>query len=86
MGSPTAIYATFVMTIVAQEDKSRVVWPSCPASGWTGGVNRLTSIPNGKPLTTPTVGPKFETHGEYHRTALCPGVNVSLISRHIAVD
>jgi beta-mannosidase len=64
IGTPTGIYATFVMTVVAQEDKSRVVWPSCPASGWTGGVNRLTSIPNGNPLTTPTVGPRFETHGK----------------------
>lgn len=36
------IYATFVMSVVAEEDTSRVVWPSCPASGWTNGVNRLS--------------------------------------------
>ena len=40
---------------MAQEDMSRVVWPSCPASGWTTGVNTLTSLPNGKALTTPVV-------------------------------
>ena len=50
IGTPTGIYATFVMTLVASEDQSRVVWPSCPASGWTNGVNRLTSLPNGSPL------------------------------------
>jgi hypothetical protein len=35
MNSSTAVYATFVMTVVADEDRSRVVWPSCPAAGWT---------------------------------------------------
>lgn len=50
IGTPTGIYATFVMAIVAQEDASRVVWPSCPAPGWTNGVNRLTALPNGSPL------------------------------------
>ena len=33
IGTPTGIYATFVMTVVVQEDMSRVVWPSCPAPG-----------------------------------------------------
>lgn len=50
IGTPTGIYATFVLTIVAQEDASRAIWPSCPAAGWTNGVNRLTSLPNGSPL------------------------------------
>ena len=65
MGTDTEVYATFVMTVVAQEDKTRAVWPSCPALGWTGGVNRLTSIPNGKNLTTPDSGNRLETHGPY---------------------
>jgi hypothetical protein len=58
------IYATFVMTVVAEEDPSRSIWPSCPAPGWTNGVNRLTSIPNGSPLgllpraTAPTAASK----------------------------
>lgn len=29
----TAIYATFVIATVADEDTSRAVWPSCPATG-----------------------------------------------------
>jgi len=75
MGSATGVYATFVMTVVAQEDKSRVVWPSCPALGWTGGVDRLTSIPNGKPLTTPKGGISIETHGPYQHGTGFPAVN-----------
>ena len=75
MGTGTGIYATFVMTVVAQEDASRSVWPSSPASGWTGGVNPLTSIPNGKPLTTPTQGPRFEKHGPYQHGSGFPAVN-----------
>jgi len=53
MNTDTAIYATFVLTVVAEEDKSRSIWPSCPALGWTAGVHRLTSLPNGNPLVTP---------------------------------
>jgi hypothetical protein len=75
MNTSTGIYASFVMTVVAQEDRSRVVWPSCPASGWTGGVNTLTSIPNGKPLTTPIGGPRFETHGPYDWGSGFPAIN-----------
>jgi beta-galactosidase/beta-glucuronidase len=75
MGTKTGIYATFVMTVVAQEDMSRVVWPSCPASGWTTGVNTLTSLPNGKALTTPVGGPHFETHGPYQHGGGFPAVN-----------
>ena len=40
-------YASFVMTIIAQEDPSRPIWPSCPSNGWISGVDRLTSLPNG---------------------------------------
>lgn len=75
IGTNTGIYATFVMTVVAQEDASRVVWPSCPALGWTGGVNRLTGIPNGKPLTTPSSGKTIETHGPYQHGGGTPAVN-----------
>eukprot|EP00055_Hartaetosiga_balthica_P010760 m.47003 g.47003 ORF g.47003 m.47003 type:complete len:1028 (-) comp7303_c0_seq1:128-3211(-) len=50
IGTPTGIYATFVMKIVEEEDMSHVIWPSCPAEGWTSGVNRLTALPNGSPL------------------------------------
>lgn len=33
------IYATFVLTVVMEEDQSRVLWPSCPSNGapwWSG--------------------------------------------------
>ena len=75
LNTSTGIYATFVMTVVAEEDGTRGLWPSCPASGWTGGVDRLTSIPNGKLLTTPVGGPKFETHGPYAHGSGFPQVN-----------
>ena len=48
IGTATGIYATFVMTVVAEEDASRSIWPSCPALGWTGGVDKLTARPNGE--------------------------------------
>lgn len=44
------IYASFVMTTVAQEDPSRPPWPSCPANGWASGVDALWNLPNGSPL------------------------------------
>jgi hypothetical protein len=65
------------MTVVAEEDKSRSIWPSCPALGWTKGVDMLTSrpLPNtnataviptlAHPLNTPNSGTKIETHGPY---------------------
>ena len=31
LDTPTGIYASFVMTVVAEEDASRAIWPSCPA-------------------------------------------------------
>ena len=37
-----------------------------------GGVDRLTSIPNGKNLTTPPGGFTLETHGPYQVTYLAP--------------
>jgi hypothetical protein len=39
-----------VLTVVAQEDQSRVLWPSCPSNGWKAGVHRLDAIPDGSPL------------------------------------
>ena len=75
MGSPTGIYATFVMTIVAQEDASRAVWPSCPSIGWTAGVRMLDALPNGNALTTPKPSSKIETHGPYLHGSGFPAVN-----------
>eukprot|EP00040_Diaphanoeca_grandis_P034655 m.215991 g.215991 ORF g.215991 m.215991 type:complete len:1074 (-) comp33200_c0_seq2:397-3618(-) len=63
MGSDTEIYATFVLAVVAEEDTSRPVWPSCPSVGWSGGVRTLDSRPiAGKNLTTPNHGTLIETH------------------------
>lgn len=64
MGTDTGIYAWFVLTVVAEEDASRAIWPSCPAAGWLTGVDRLTSRPNGNALTTCKEGrSNIETHG-----------------------
>jgi len=53
MGTRTEIYATFVMTIVSEEDMTRIIWPSSPSSnGWKTGVNTLDGRPNGNALTT----------------------------------
>jgi len=49
IGTPTGIYASFSLAIVAEEDKSRAIWPSCPSAGWSHGVNRLTGAPNDSP-------------------------------------
>jgi beta-mannosidase len=77
---------TTVMTIVTSEDSSRPVWPSCPAAGWISGVNRLSSIPNGKAMkpknprmmATTKIGMSFgaiETHGPYQHGDGWPAVN-----------
>ena len=34
MKGPTSIYATFLLTTIAEEDRMRSVWPACPAAGW----------------------------------------------------
>lgn len=43
-------YASFVSPTIVGEDDSRVIWPSCPSSGWATGVHTLTGLPNGSPL------------------------------------
>jgi len=75
MHTETEIYATFVMTVVADEDSSRAVWPSCPAIGWSTGVHKLTGMPNGNALTTPDDGRHFDTHGPYRGGSGFPAVN-----------
>ncbi|CAE7407283.1 MANBA [Symbiodinium natans] len=75
MGSPTEIYATFVMTVVAEEDSSRSIWPSCPAFGWSTGVHKLDSLPNGNPLTTPGKSRTIEVHGYYQHGNGFPAMN-----------
>jgi len=81
MGTPSEIYATFVMQIVAEEDNTRSLWPSSPSKhGWKTGVHMLDSRPNGNPLRTwgPDDFPQdLETHGPYMRSFSkdFPGVN-----------
>lgn len=76
MKTDTEIYATFVMTVVAEEDRSRSLWPSCPAKGWTTGTHKLTGMPTGvSPLTTPDNGRTIESHGPYTHGAGFPATN-----------
>ena len=77
----TGVFATFVMAVVAQEDQSRVVWPSSPAAGWVTGVNTLYQTPNDSPsgLTTHGGGhiwnQGIETHAPYQLGSGWPTVN-----------
>ena len=64
MSGPTAIYATFLLTVIAEEDRMRSIWPACPAAGWKSGVDRLTSRPTGTALETQYLT-TMETHGPY---------------------
>jgi hypothetical protein len=50
------LYASFVNTVMAEEDPSRPQWPSNPSEGWVSGVDRLTGLPNGKPLVAKVGG------------------------------
>jgi len=78
LDTPTGIYASFVMTVVAEEDKSRILWPSCPGDGWVSGVNRLNSLPNDSPLglrPRQLTTHKLETHGPYTHGTGFPTVN-----------
>jgi hypothetical protein len=84
----TSIYATFVMRIVAEEDYSRSIWPSCPGNGWTSGVDKLTSRPfrssrqhqqqQQEPLITPNYNRSrhaIEVHGPYIHGGGFPAMN-----------
>lgn len=76
MHTDTEIYASFVMTVVAEEDLSRAVWPSCPAKGWTKGVHKLSGRPTGtSALETPDDGRVIEIHGPYTHGTGFPATN-----------
>lgn len=57
---PTTIYADFVLSVVASEDSSRILWPSSPGDGWKSGVHRLTGLPNGNKLVSGGTHDKIE--------------------------
>ena len=44
-------WGSFVSPTMADEDPSRPIWPACPSKGWKAGVDQLTGLPNGKPLS-----------------------------------
>ena len=39
------VFATFALTVVREEDRSRPLWPASPAAGWASGVDRLWGLP-----------------------------------------
>ena len=86
MWEPSGLFASFVLTVVAQEDQSRVVWPSSPARGWATGVHRLYQTPTGpngpnasQGLTTQGGGHSWsggiESHAPYQTGGGWPTVN-----------
>jgi beta-mannosidase len=78
-----AVYYTFVARIMAEEDPSRVIWPSCPSNGWASGVFTQTGLPNGNALVpigapgsgTQLGGADIESHGPYQHGGGFPAVN-----------
>ena len=67
LNNSNGIYASFVMTVVAEEDTSRAIWPSCPARGWSAGVEKLTARPVAGAELVPHQFKErvLETHGPY---------------------
>lgn len=83
MGTPTEIYATFVMKTVVEEDDTRPIWPSSPSRhGWKAGVKRLDGLPFARNTSLVTWEKNafpntLESHGPYMRSfsRSYPGVN-----------
>lgn len=78
LDDPTAVYVTFVIATILQEDTSHHVWPSNPSYGWDSGVNQLTSLPNSAPLVPRVYNDSiyvFETHSPYQGGSGFPCVN-----------
>ena len=61
------VWTNFVMPTILQEDMTRPIWPTSPSTGFQTGVNSLTGLPNGQPLTAAMNNWKspIETHGPY---------------------
>ena len=52
-----AVFDSFVLRVVAEEDASRPLWPISPSAGWASGVCALSGMPNGRPLkSNPVAG------------------------------
>ena len=65
------------MPTVAAVDMSRPIWPASPAGGWSSGVDRLSSRPNGQRLveTSHYRGAGVDVQGLRHHfgPAVSPG-------------
>ena len=57
-----AIFDSFVLRVVAEEDSSRPLWPISPSAGWASGVNALTGLPNGRTLKSNPVAGACSPH------------------------
>jgi beta-mannosidase len=64
---PTSVYSTLILTAVAAEDNSRILWPNSPSAGWRTGVDRLYGTPNGLPLVSLGGGHDYFAGNEWHR-------------------
>lgn len=63
---PSSVYSTFILTAVAAEDPSRILWPNSPSVGWRSGVDRLFGLPNGEPLISIGGGHIWQAGNENH--------------------
>ena len=77
LNTSTGVYASFVMTVVAEEDTSHAIWPSCPARGWSAGVEKLTARPVAGAELVPHQFKErvLETHGPYQHGNGFPATN-----------
>jgi beta-mannosidase len=61
-------YLSSFLDVIADADRSRPLWPLCPAWPWAAGVDLDSNIPNGEPLKlsrTGSSGPPWEGHIYY---------------------
>ena len=65
MDSSSDIYAKLILKVVVEEDKSRSVRPSSPASRWKSGVRKLDSLPTGDGRVTIESFAGLEVYGDY---------------------
>merc|ERR1712232_1033642 len=85
--SASGLYVSFVMTQVAQEDRSRPIWPGCPSAGWSAGVRRLDSLPTGAPLASKSKeNGNIERHGPYANGNGWEAVNMGPAHRLVIND
>lgn len=64
---PSALFSSLIMTALAQEDPSRILWPNSPSAGWKSGVHRLWGTPDGTPLVAMGGGHSWVAGKEEHR-------------------